>query len=263
MGLTQSDEFCEIYDQFMEAYDQGNPIADIRNKILNEYHAEFDDTDSIMHDVYFALAKAEWMCCEQSSLVLQRVREIIDSGANLAFYRELGANSSELTIRHRKLMQFYQSLQTPRRVPRKRYGKPEKNFPSFQPGDCFAYSYGTGKRVLIILDQYQMPGWKEQVFLCILKKTFSPSSLKTIDFMNEEVAIITCLTASDFLGKSLIKKVGTIPVPTNAKKLILGENTLFIRTDGKKAFKMDYADQPAIPLCKILSHRASQPSKML
>ena len=30
MGITQSDEYCEIYERFMEEYDEGKPIADIK-----------------------------------------------------------------------------------------------------------------------------------------------------------------------------------------------------------------------------------------
>ena len=58
---------------------------------------------AIEHDVYFALAKAEWMCSEQSELVLDRVKEIIESGANIEFYRELNATEKDLTLRQRNL----------------------------------------------------------------------------------------------------------------------------------------------------------------
>ncbi|MBQ4562958.1 MAG: hypothetical protein IJA58_00595 [Lachnospiraceae bacterium] len=77
MGLTQSDEFCEIYDKFMEEYNEGEEVEKITAKILAEYHEEFDDNDGVMHDVYFALAKAEWMCCAQSKSILNRVEQII------------------------------------------------------------------------------------------------------------------------------------------------------------------------------------------
>ncbi len=63
----------------MEKYDQGESVAGISKDILAQYHKEFDDKDGIMHDVYFALAKAEWMCCEQSKDILKRVGEIIAS----------------------------------------------------------------------------------------------------------------------------------------------------------------------------------------
>ena len=49
-----------------------------------EYRVEFDD-DGVMHDVYFTIAKAEWMCCEQLEIALNRVKEIIETGLNIKF----------------------------------------------------------------------------------------------------------------------------------------------------------------------------------
>ena len=37
MGITQSDEFCEVYDRFLEEYDQGKTVVEITEKILSEY----------------------------------------------------------------------------------------------------------------------------------------------------------------------------------------------------------------------------------
>lgn len=73
MGLAQSDEFCEVYERFMEAYDGGEAVPEIEKAILDSCHAEFDDADGVMHNVYFALAKAEWMCCAPSERILRRV----------------------------------------------------------------------------------------------------------------------------------------------------------------------------------------------
>lgn len=106
MGMTQSDEFCEVYDRFMDEYNHGKAVSDISSGILGEYHEEFEDTDGVLHDVYFALAKAEWMCCEQSEAILLRAKEIIESNANLDFYQELGATSSDLKLRKKKLAAF-------------------------------------------------------------------------------------------------------------------------------------------------------------
>ena len=35
MGITQSDEYCEIYERFMEEYDEGKPLLYIKQDILN------------------------------------------------------------------------------------------------------------------------------------------------------------------------------------------------------------------------------------
>ena len=123
MGMAQSDEFCEVYEQFMEAYDEGQAVAEITQGILDEYHKEFSDSDGLMHDVYFALAKAEWMCCDQSTEVLSRVKEIVASGENLQFYRELGAHEQDLKTRKKNLEKFLSALQVPRAAPRKRKRK--------------------------------------------------------------------------------------------------------------------------------------------
>ena len=37
MGMTQSDEFCEVYDNFMEQYNNGDEVSVITEKILKDY----------------------------------------------------------------------------------------------------------------------------------------------------------------------------------------------------------------------------------
>lgn len=145
MGMTQSDEFCEIYERFMESYDEGGAVAEITALILAEYREEFGDEDPVLHDVYFALAKAEWMCCAQSEEILTRVREIIASGQNIDFYRELGAEGADLKRRQRALDKFLSDLQTPRKAPRKR--KPQPKYESAAPERGMVFWYRSKKRV--------------------------------------------------------------------------------------------------------------------
>ena len=83
MGITQSDEYCEIYDRFMEEYDEGKPLLDIKQDILDEYLEEFDEDDGVLHDVYFVIGEAEWMCGGISDEILDKITRIINSGANV------------------------------------------------------------------------------------------------------------------------------------------------------------------------------------
>ena len=260
MGLAQSDEFCEVYERFMEAYDEGEAVPEIEKAILDSCHAEFDDADGVMHNVYFALAKAEWMCCAPSERILHRVQEIIKSDADLEFYRELGASPSDVSLRAKKLEQFWQTLQTPRKSARKRRPDPsmrEKPFPELAPGDCFAYKYGEGRRVLIILDRFQFDQWcKEQVFCCVLRRTFAVSELSSIDYLNEEVGCAGCYLGVDFPGASTLRKLGSIPVPPHARNQILGPNAF--AANHKSDFKKDYSHGEHVLLRELLSHRATQ-----
>ena len=125
MGMTQSDQFMETYETFMDEYNEGAAVPNITKKILEQYLKDFSADDPILHDVWFGLAKAEWMCCEQSEEVLTRVREIIESGANLDFYRESGANNQDLKTRKRNLDAFWRTISTPRAKPRKRTPEPK------------------------------------------------------------------------------------------------------------------------------------------
>ena len=152
MGITQSDEFCEVYDRFLEEYDQGKTVVEITEKILSEYLSEFDENDGVLHDVYFAIAKAEWMCSEQSKKTLDKVQHIIDNDLNIAFYRELGATKSDLQLRYKNLQKFWETLQIPRKSPRKRNIPKNEQLPSLPKGTVFWYRVKSDIYGAIVLD---------------------------------------------------------------------------------------------------------------
>ncbi len=216
MGLTQSDEFCEVYDEFMNAYNSGKEPCDISASILAEYHAEFDDTDGVMHDVYFALAKAEWMCCAQSELILNRVKEIIESGANIEFYRELEATEKDLRLRQKNLEKFLASLETPKEKPKKRRIDPldrVKDLPPMEIGECYRYKYENGYRAFAVLGFNKAQGWLDMVRCALFEKTYSATELKSIDFLCEPIHSIACYIGVEFIAQSAIKKIANISVP--------------------------------------------------
>lgn len=255
MGMAQNDEFCECYDTFMEEYDNGKAVAEITAGILAKYHTEFDDDDGIMHDVYFALAKAEWMCCEQSELVLNRVKEIIESGANIEFYRELEATEKDLIVRQRNLEKFLTMIRTPREKPRKRKRTAppvEKAFPPLEIGDCFAYKYDSGYRVMCILEHFKPQKEKEQVTVVILHGIYSADELKTTDFCQEVMGRMFTVTADDFLGASVIKKVGHITVTPKSRDRLLGVSA-FMYGD-KVSFRSEIKESLYVTLNEFLHH---------
>lgn len=253
MGMAQSDEFCEIYDHFMEEYDDGKSVAEITAGILAKYHAEFDDADGVMHDVYFALAKSEWMCCEQSELVLNRVTEIIESGANLEFYRELEASDKDLVIRRRNLDKFLQSLQTPREKPRKRKRTApaeEKAFPPLEAGDCFAFKHGEGYRIFAILERFKPKAEKEQVTILLFARLYGAEELNSADFSREEMGHMFTVTAQDFLGKSVIRKVSRVEITPKSRGRLLGVSAFMY--GNKQSFRMEIKEPLGIALDEFL-----------
>ncbi len=219
MGLTQSDLFCEVYECFMGRYNNGDEVSLIVSDILAEYHKAFSD-DDVLHDVYFALAKAEWMCCAQSEYIINKVKEIIESNANISLYRNLGAPEADLKLRRKNLEKFLATLQTPRNKPRQRRVDPLeriKELPSVQVGECYAYKHEEGYRVLIILDRFKEDGWLEQVCCCILKNTFDTLQIQVTE---EKIGFISNYIGVEFLAKSNIKKIEDVTLPKNFRKYI-------------------------------------------
>ncbi len=260
MGLTQSDEFCEIYDRFMDSYNNGKLVSEISSAILAEYHAEFDDNDGIMHDVYFALAKAEWMCCEQSELVLNRVKEIIESGANIEFYRELEATEKDLKVRRKNLEKFWNSLQTPRAKPRQRRMDPldrEKELPQLEIGDCYRYKYEDGYRVFVVLGYNKAQGWRDMMRCGIFQKTYSAAELKTVNFLNEPLHSIACYLGEEILAPSAIKKISAISVPGD--KCSTSLPALQTKFGHKKDFRAEFTTSIVTTPAQFFS--AVEPSK--
>ena len=261
MSLTQSDDFCEVYDSFMERYDEGEAVSAIREAILAEHTREFDPEDSILHDMYFALAKAGWMCCEQSPEILERVKSIIESGANLEFYRELGANERDLAQRQKKLAAFWNSLQKPREKPRRRHPAPkERELPDLDPGDVIAYKAPEGQRVLVVLDLIAWPGLlQDQVFCCVLQRTFEKKALSALDPLPEKLGLISSFYAKEFLAPSAIRKIGTVPVPEGlyAKLYPQGWNGWKLLLEGyKKDFQKAFSPEEDLSLGRLLAGEA-------
>jgi hypothetical protein len=152
----------------MEEYDEGKPVADITKDILEDCLEEFEETDGTLHDVYFALGKAEWMCGGISHGIYTRIRQIIDNGENLVYLQELDATESDLKLRKKNLDKFLHSLSSPREKARKRK-TPESKYvpqekpkypalPKIQAGDIFAYRHKQAYRMFAIVRRTKLYG---------------------------------------------------------------------------------------------------------
>lgn len=263
MGLNQSDEYCEVYEDFMENYDEGMAVAEIREEILSKYLKEFGKDDPILQDVYFALAKAGWMCCDQSPEILKRAKAIIESGANLEFYRELGADDRDLALRQKKLRAFWDSLQTPRAKPRKRHPAPrERELPDLDAGDVLTYKAPQGQRVLIVLDRIGWPRFfEDQLFCCILQRSYKREELSSLDPLKEKLGLISSFTGKEFLASSSYRTIGHIEVPDSlySKLYPLSWNgqILFFESS-KKDFQVDYAPEEELELGQLLNEKTPE-----
>ena len=213
-GVTSSDEYCDIYQKFMEAYDAGEDPHDISEKIIGEYLAEFGESDGVLHDVYFAVAKAQWMCGALNPLIHQKVRDIVENNQNILFLSELGlTDEKDILARRESLQAFLDVLSTPRYAPRKRNKPPEdKPLPEVYPGYALAFKAGDAYRVAVVLDRIHLPTWRPMLFCCILQRPF-PCLPDVKQLGGEGICHIGTYIAEEFLPKSKMKMIGKIDVP--------------------------------------------------
>lgn len=205
MGIAQSDEFCEVYESFLERYDEGEEVEAITKSILEEYFQSFSRDDPVMHDVYFALAKAEWICAAQSPQIMSRVEEIIASKANIDFYNELGASAADLRSRQKNLEKFLEKLQTARASAKKRIPAPKNTSAKAEKGKIFWYrSKGKiyGALVLDIVNQ-------NRILVALSEPLISAP--KTVDEVLN-AAVYTVAWGAFLLPPKRTHELGIIPV---------------------------------------------------
>lgn len=213
MGITQSDEYCEIYERFMEEYDTGKPVADIKKDILEEYLTEFDENDGVLHDVYFAIGKAEWMCGGISSDIFEKITLIIKRGANIAFYKELEATEQDLKLRQKNLERFLHALSVPRGKTKKRKIPTEKyteiikpRLPFFHPGDIFAYKTGERYRLLCLISRNRL--YTKCAAYCYIWEKFYNRIPSMEELIQEKILPIGYFTEDTFPGMDKLIWIG-------------------------------------------------------
>lgn len=208
MGMTSSDEFMDVYESFMERYDNGENVKDISESVLHEYLEEFSYDDPILCDVFFALAKAEWMCGEQSREILDKIDEIIEKDTEITFLRELGATESDLKKRKMTVNKFRESLNVPRESPKKR--KPIQAAPcaDLDKGTCFWYTVNGGRHYAIVLDKLTNGSCK--FIFVVISKEITENKKSMEKALGSEVG--TAAWFCSLLPANRVHIIGTVPV---------------------------------------------------
>lgn len=231
-GISQSDTYCETYKKFMEAYDNGKPVSQITKDILEEWFEEFEEDDGVLHDVYFALGKAEWMCGGISKPVFSRINEIIKSGNDIDYWQELSATPSDLKQRQKALNSFLTSLSKPsgivkkRKIPEDKYiTAPKRSFPPMpkvKDGDIFAYKREDTYRVFVIVRHQK--AYSRTVVFCYLWKEKFVTLPSVQDLFHAHIMPLGYLSSDTFpkedkltfiANSQVIKKLGFVRSPEN------------------------------------------------
>lgn len=153
-GIKQSDEFADVYEEFYELYVDGAKAEDIYKTILNEYLNEFsgEGEDCYLYTVYYALALCLWECGVKDNELWRKIKEIIDSGADLAFWGELGCEPRQKISRQKALLKFWDKINSVPDKIKKPKDTSKKRQPTIHKGDVYCYLCDGGYRVALVLD---------------------------------------------------------------------------------------------------------------
>lgn len=250
-GITQSEEYMEVYQKFMKRYDAGDSIEGITQEILQEYqNLCAEENNYSMHGVYFALARAQWMCGALSPEIYQKVWEIVVSGQNMLEFEKANGEKKALESRKKSLEKFLHALEKPRSTVRKRRPPAkQRELPSVAVGDVLAYHWKGKDKILVILDYVEFGKWKPMLFGCLLSKEY-PEIPDMESLLEEPVSFWGIYNANSFLPKSQVRVIGKIKVPPQRYKTLFG-NTLVYgeRSDFSKKVQVE---RPTLTLRELL-----------
>lgn len=230
VSLSSNDIYADIYYEFFELYNDGHSVEDITNKIISENQeiiSSFEDG----HEVWFALAKAQWECKGLDMNVMDKVSEIIMSGANVKVWKELGATESDLKKRQAVLSKLLTQLHSERPKAKVRRKKKIVLFdPFFDKGDCLTFqlknkNFG-GAIVLETIKEQEHP----HTHLLAVTDINQPREPKIEDFKDssvlvgltqdvdttqivEQLELYWCSSTDDtFIDGKVVKKVCSIEI---------------------------------------------------
>jgi hypothetical protein len=225
-SIRSNDTYADIYGSFFELYNAGQNVKEISAKLIAENQDIVKDPND-SNNFWFALAKAQWECKQLEKGLYDRVKQIIESDADLEVWRNLDADPKVIIKRKQVLEKFLTDLQT-EKPKAKAKARKKKIFhqPIFDKGDCLIFKLRNenfGGAFVLEADKNSGLGLNLIAGLRINQ----PNKPTIQDFKNAKILILTFASWNsnpdivwnyyEVLRKDKIKPevIGNIPVEIN------------------------------------------------
>ena len=96
-AISSNDTYADIYCEFFDLYNDGLDVAEISKKLIADNQETINDTDDC-NNFWFALAKAQWECKQLDKDIFDRVKKVIETGADLEVWRQLDADEKDIRV---------------------------------------------------------------------------------------------------------------------------------------------------------------------
>jgi len=117
--IDGNDTFQDIYRAFFDLYNQGKDPNEVSEQIQEDFAAMFEDYDD-RNNSLFGLAFAQWETKSLDSSVYKKVKEIIETGADLEVWKGLGADVKTIKQRQTLLDKFLIKISTEKEKAKRR-----------------------------------------------------------------------------------------------------------------------------------------------
>jgi hypothetical protein len=186
-AISSNDTYADIYRTFFDLYNGGLHVEEISKKLIADNQYTINDNDDC-NNFWFALTKAQWECKLLDKELFGRVKEIIETGADLEVWRQLDADDKDLKKRQIVLNKFLNDLQTERPKAKSRKKKIIRQ-PVFEKGDCLTFKLENGNYgAAVVLEAIKDTEYGHNL---IATTRFNQPDKPTIkDFENAEVLVM-------------------------------------------------------------------------
>lgn len=201
-GISSNDTYADIYDQFIDFYNEGLPVPEITQRLI----AQNQETINLQEDAtnfWFAIANGQWECKALDKDILVKVQQIVQTGEDLAVWKELDASPADLKTREKVLKKFLTKLQTEKDKPRKRTKKKFYNS-IFKKGDCLTYIMENGNYggAFVLTDEQGTEVGTNYIAITNLDKQEKP----TVDDFEKSEVYIKRVNEISFVGSEMKKE---------------------------------------------------------
>jgi len=186
-AISSNDTYGDVYGAFFDMYNDGVEVKDISQKLITQNQETINIPDDC-NNFWFALAKSQWECKQINIDVLNRVKQIIETGVDIEVWRRLGANEKVINKRKIVLNNFLKEILSDRPKAKARKKKIIRE-PLFEKGDCLAFRFPNGNYGgAIVLEAMQ--GTETPYILLAVTRINQLARPVKQDFINAEVLIL-------------------------------------------------------------------------
>lgn len=140
--ISSNDTYADIYGDFFNLYNEGFDVAEISQKLISDNQETINDVDDC-NNFWFAIAKAQWECKLLDKEIFDRVKKIIETGADIEVWKQLGADEKDIKKRKIVLDKFLADIQNERLKAKSRKKKIIRKA-LFKKGDCLTFKLKNG-----------------------------------------------------------------------------------------------------------------------